>query len=271
MSPACTRPFQKRDPAAVPVAPVVSIVMPARNEAAGIQQAIAAVHAELERIDLPFEIIVGDSASTDGTAHRALALELPRVRVIRADRPGKGLALTRAMVRARGAVIGFIDSDLEISVEYLQPAIHAVLAGADAAIGSKAIDPALAASRSPLRRIATQLANRLIRFSLGTSLSDHQAGMKVFRRDSLLSALKHVQTTGWLWDTELLATLCASGASIVEVPVETTARRPSHLRSIRQFATAGLELAHVCMRMRAHRNPGATRVPVTSTVLLPAR
>jgi glycosyltransferase involved in cell wall biosynthesis len=233
--------------------PVLSIVLPARNEAVGIERAVRETDALLADLGLPYEIIVGDSASTDDTGTIALALNNPRVRVIRADEAGKGRILTRALSAARGVIVGFIDSDLEIPVDYLQPAVVAVMRGADAAIGSKALDPARAAKRSALRRSITDVANRVIRFSLGTTLSDHQAGMKVFRRDSLLPMLNRVRATGWLWDTELLALMNAAGHRIEEIPVETSEARPSRFGSIRQIAAAGLELTAVCARVRLRR------------------
>jgi glycosyltransferase involved in cell wall biosynthesis len=251
------------------VPPVLSIVLPARDEAAGIQSTVTAVDTFLAGLGLSYEIIVGDSGSSDGTGARALAVGLPRVRVVRVDQPGKGLILGHAMMRARGSVIGFLDSDLEISVEYLRPAIAAVLAGSDAAIGSKTLNPALAASRSPFRRMTTGIANRLIRFALGTQLTDHQAGMKVFRRDALRPALQHVRTTGWLWDTELLATMSAAGASVVEIAVETSPNRPSRLTSMRQFLGAGIELVDICARVRLRRWFSLPRPARRANSLLP--
>ena len=247
-------PVRLRPPTVSPtVPPVLSVVLPARNEAAGIQSTVFAVDTFLGGLGLSYEIIVGDSGSSDGTGARALATGLSRVRVVRVDQPGKGLILGHAMLRARGSVIGFLDSDLEISVEYLRPAIAAVMAGEDAAIGSKTKNPEFAESRSSFRRFTTAVANQMIRFALGTRLTDHQAGMKVFRREALLPALSHVRATGWLWDTELLATMCAAGASVVEIAVETSPNRPSRLNSIRQFAAAAIELVEICTRVRLRR------------------
>ena len=260
---------QKRTPEVV--APVLSIVLPARDEAAGIQTAVLAVSEFLDELGLPYEIIVGDSASTDDTAARVLSMNLPNVRVTRVELPGKGRILNHALQRARGSIIGFLDSDLEISVDYLRPAIAAVLAGADAAIGSKALDPDYAAARSPFRRALTGAANRLIRFSLGTDLTDHQAGLKVFRREALFPALKKVRATGWLWDTELLATLCAQGARVHEIAVETAPNRPSRLGPITQMAMAGYELTQVCTRVRVRRWIGSAPEPTPVGALQPAQ
>ena len=256
--------------ASMAVSPVLSVVLPARNEAAGIQTSVRTVDTFLAGLGLSYEIIVGDSGSDDGTGALASNLGLPQVRVVRVDEPGKGLILGHAMSRAHGSVIAFLDSDLEISVEQLGPAISAVLAGSDAAIGSKALNAEFAASRTRTRRVMTAVANRLIRLALGTRLSDHQAGMKVFRSEALLPVLPRVRSTGWLWDTELLATMCASGASIVEIPVTTTPSRPSRLISMRQIFSAGRELIEICTRVRLHRWSKSLRAVTRAGELLPA-
>jgi hypothetical protein len=271
MKTAAARGFIETQAASLPVAPVLSIVLPARDEAAGIQAAVLAVHEFLCELGLPFEIIVGDSASTDGTSILALEAGVSNIRVTRVELPGKGRVLSHAMRRARGSVIGFLDSDLEISVEYLRPAVAAVLAGADAAIASKVLDPARAAARSPFRRAVTAVANRLIRFSLGTELTDHQAGMKVFRREALLPALARVRATGWLWDTELLATMCAAGAVIEEIAVTTSPNRPSRLGSVGQLLSAAIELTQVCARVRVRRLLPSPHQKTPVSELLPVR
>lgn len=232
--------------------PAVSVILPAYNEAAGIQQALADVTAVLNTIGLSYEIIVGDSGSTDGTGVLVEAAALPYVRTLRLEAKGKGRILSHALRHARGEIIGFIDSDMEISADQLIPAIAAVRAGADAAIGSKVIGDT--ASRSAFRRAVTAVANRLIRAGLGTPFSDHQAGLKVFRRGALIPYLGLVRATGWLWDTELVALLAGASLRIEEVPVRTRPNRPSRFSSLSQLTTASMELVAVCWRVRASRS-----------------
>jgi glycosyltransferase involved in cell wall biosynthesis len=249
--------------------PLISIILPARNEGVGVVEAIGAVDEVLGQLGLPYEIIVGDSASQDGTGERVRALALCHVSVVRAEVPGKGRVLGRAMAAARGEIIGFLDSDLEIDPDYLRPAIQAVLTGADAAIGSKV--NGAPDSRSIARHAITIGANLLIRTALDTRIADHQAGMKVFRRDVLHAALPHVRATGWLWDTELLARMSARGSSIREIPVRVRPARASGFGSMRQLASAAFELLQVCARLRGNRRRSSLSATGEVSPLAPAK
>ena len=72
-------------------APALSVVVPAYNEAAGIEATLASLHATVGRLGLAHEILVVDNASEDGTADVVEALRDPGVRVLRNPRNlGKG-------------------------------------------------------------------------------------------------------------------------------------------------------------------------------------
>jgi cellulose synthase/poly-beta-1,6-N-acetylglucosamine synthase-like glycosyltransferase len=88
--------------------PPVSIVVPAYNEAAGIEQAVRSLASS----DYPeFEVVVVDDGSTDGTGDLVDRLGLPRVRVIREPNRGKAEALNTAVVAARHELIAAVDAD----------------------------------------------------------------------------------------------------------------------------------------------------------------
>jgi cellulose synthase/poly-beta-1,6-N-acetylglucosamine synthase-like glycosyltransferase/peptidoglycan/xylan/chitin deacetylase (PgdA/CDA1 family) len=88
--------------------PPVSIVVPAYNEAAGIEQAIRSLAAS----DYPdFEVVVVDDGSTDGTGELVDRLRLPRVRVLREPNRGKAEALNTAVAAAKHQLIAAVDAD----------------------------------------------------------------------------------------------------------------------------------------------------------------
>jgi cellulose synthase/poly-beta-1,6-N-acetylglucosamine synthase-like glycosyltransferase/peptidoglycan/xylan/chitin deacetylase (PgdA/CDA1 family) len=98
----------RRRPAAEAFAPPVSIVVPAFNEAIGIEQAVRSLAAS----DYPdFEIIVVDDGSTDGTGDVVERLELPSVQVLRQANAGKPTALNRGVEAARHEVVAMVDAD----------------------------------------------------------------------------------------------------------------------------------------------------------------
>jgi chlorobactene glucosyltransferase len=105
-------------------APLISVLVPARNEEASIALCIEALLAQ----DYPnLEIIVLDDRSTDGTAASALARRDPRVRLVRgAVLPdgwtGKNWACHQLAAEGRGSVLCFVDADTILHPEALSRA-----------------------------------------------------------------------------------------------------------------------------------------------------
>ncbi len=208
--------------------PLVSVILPARDEAGTIAEVVRRVAASVERRGWSYEIVLGDSASSDDTVARALEAD-PRLRVVRAERPGKGFALTRAFLHARGQILAFMDSDLDLAPEDLPALIDAVLAGAACAAGAKT--GAALASRPFFRRIASRAVNVAARLALRSGISDHQTGMKAFDGAALRAVLPEVMEAGWLWDTEVLWRLGQRGSAVVQVPVGLSGARDGAFRS----------------------------------------
>lgn len=96
--------------------PLVSVVMPAHNEEAGIEIAIATVRRILNEAGLRNEIIVVDDGSRDATYARmeAAALGQDDVFAVRLSRNfGKEAAVLAGLQTSRGDVVVTMDSDLQ--------------------------------------------------------------------------------------------------------------------------------------------------------------
>ena len=88
--------------------PTVTVILPAYNEAAGIEAAVRSLAGG----DYPaHEVIVVDDGSTDGTSEIVESLDLPGVRVIRQPNSGKAAALNAGLAVAAGDVIVTVDAD----------------------------------------------------------------------------------------------------------------------------------------------------------------
>lgn len=96
----------------------VSVVIPARNEAATVGEVVTGLHRELvERVPLVSELVVIDSDSTDATAqvaadagasvHRSAGIA-PHL----GTHPGKGEALWKSLFVTTGELLVFVDADL---------------------------------------------------------------------------------------------------------------------------------------------------------------
>lgn len=226
--------------------PLLSMVVPARNESALIARSIARLDAALAALDVSYEIVVSDSASDDDTAAIVAGLTHPGLQLVRNRLPGKGRAIASGIRQARGQYIGFIDADLEIDPSFIAPMLAALRAGADFAIGVKTLPDR---QRSVLRRCATFGYNTFIRVLLDTPFSDHQAGLKLFRADRVQPLLPKIRSDGWFWDTEMLFALHRAGARGSEVGVRTLYQRPSQVG----FLRVSCELVISSVKLRAAR------------------
>ncbi len=112
------------------VYPPVSLVLPTYNETKNLPRLIPRLTSTLERVGTPFEIIVVDDDSPDGTW--ALAGEMarmdPRLRVIR-RRGERGLAtaVVAGWKAAQGEILGVMDADLQYPPEGLPDLLEAIV------------------------------------------------------------------------------------------------------------------------------------------------
>ena len=104
----------------------VSVILPARNEAATIAAIVTAIRRDLmDTVTLVDELLVVDSGSTDDTATiaRAAGARVVAAADIRPDlgnQTGKGEALWKGLLATTGDVVVFLDADLqEFSSSYV--------------------------------------------------------------------------------------------------------------------------------------------------------
>lgn len=117
-------------------APTVTVLMPARNAAAHVEEAARSILAQTVRA---FELLVVDDASSDDTVARLEALGDPRIRIVRApERLKLAGALNLGIREARGALIARMDADdlalprrLEKQAEFLRDHPEIAIVGSD--------------------------------------------------------------------------------------------------------------------------------------------
>ncbi|WP_053737862.1 glycosyltransferase [Nocardia sp. NRRL S-836] len=91
------------------IAPPVSVIIPAYNEAVNIAATVRSIAANTHLADV--EVVVVDDGSTDGTADRAEELGLQGVTVIRQANQGKPAALNTGIRAARHELLVLLDGD----------------------------------------------------------------------------------------------------------------------------------------------------------------
>ena len=165
----------------------LSIVVPARNEAANILpliEEIAAVCASA----FGFEIIVVDDGSDDGMAAilaGALA-KTPHLRVLRHDRSGGQSAALHSGVRAaRFGVICTLDGDGQNPPAEIPGLVAPLLSPGAEGVGLVA-GQRVGRKDTLSRRLASRFANGLRQAILKDGTRDTGCGLKAFRRDAFL-------------------------------------------------------------------------------------
>jgi cellulose synthase/poly-beta-1,6-N-acetylglucosamine synthase-like glycosyltransferase/peptidoglycan/xylan/chitin deacetylase (PgdA/CDA1 family) len=108
---------KKRRPVAPNYLPRVVVVVPAYNEAIGIERAVRSL-AEADYPD--FEVIVVDDGSTDDTAGIVERLALERVRLLRKSNGGKASALNTGIGASSAPVVVMVDGDTVFEPEALR-------------------------------------------------------------------------------------------------------------------------------------------------------
>src|SRR5437764_854251 len=111
----------------------VSVVVPARNAAATIERALDAVARQ--ELGEPYETIVVDDGSADGTPELAERSRAPGLRVLRQRPESPSAARNRGASEARGDVLAFTDADCFPTPGWLAAGL-AALEGADLVQGA---------------------------------------------------------------------------------------------------------------------------------------
>jgi len=201
----------------------VDIVVPVRNEERDLAPSVRRL-ARYLREGFPFSarITIADNGSTDATWAIAsrLARELPEVRAVHMEQPGRGRALRAIWSQSEAEVLAYMDVDLSTDLNALLPLVAPLLSGhSDLAIGTR-LARGSRVVRGPKREIISRGYNLLLRTLMGARFSDAQCGFKAIRRDQARVLLPLTQDTGWFFDTELLVLAERAGLRIHEIPVD---------------------------------------------------
>jgi len=206
---------------------VISIVMPAHDEAPFIASAVRDV-AEGMRSRGPFEILVVENGSSDATAEvaKALAEEVPELRVLSLGAADYGKALRMGFLAAGGELAAFFDVDY-YDLDFLDRAMTLMEGAGNPAVvvGSKRGEGALDTRPWP-RRMVTLVFSTILKVGFGLSVSDTH-GMKVLRREPLIPLAERCRFGTDLFDTELILRAERAGLKSGEVPVIVQELRPS--------------------------------------------
>jgi glycosyltransferase involved in cell wall biosynthesis len=244
--------------------PFLTIVVPAYNEELRIGKSLNRIRLYLAAKTFTAEVIVVDDGSADRTADAAgrAAENWPALRVIRNDRNrGKGFSVRRGVLEAHGEFVLFTDADLSAPVDQAGMLIAALVStGADAAIGSRALQRELIGVHQPwFREWGGICFNWTVRLFTGLKLRDTQCGLKLFRLATTRRAFEHLKAERFGFDPELLFLIKRWGGRILEIPVRWDNDPATTLNVWRDTARSFLEVVQVRWRALVGQYPPAER------------
>ena len=250
----------------------MQLIIPALNEERRLPVALRALRAYVLAAAAgvgPVDVIVVDNGSTDATAAVARSFDTPAmpVRVVTCARRGKGAAVRAGVAATTGDRIAFMDADGATHLDAMTDASRLLDAGADVAIGSRALDASITYERhSRTREIGATTYRRLTR-SVAPGVNDTQCGFKMMRGDLAREVFASTRCDGFSFDVEIIGRFLRAGARVEEFAVVWVDVPGSTFVPARHGLASFLELAAIAWRLRAITPAVPAAAPASESVV----
>ncbi len=228
--------------------PLVSVVIPAKNEALNLPYVLGALPNGLH------EVIVVDGHSSDNTAEVALSSSA-NVRVIGQEGHGKGDGLRCGFEAVTGDIVVMLDADGSADPAEIPAFVEALISGADFAKGTRFLDGGGSSDITRLRRSGNRALNAVVNLLFGTDYSDLCYGYNAFWCHCLEAMA--IDCTGFEVETLINIRIARAGLRVDEVPSFEGDRihGDSNLRTFRD----GARVLRTILRERCRRKSSIIR------------
>lgn len=234
------------------MSPLLSIIIPAYNEESRLPNSLRLIFSFLRKQDFEAEVLVVDNGSVDRTAEivRDLSKDHPNLSLLQEEIAGKGLAVRRGMLEAKGEYRFICDADLAMPIEEVLRFLPPEQMDYDIAIGSREAPGAVRHNEPQYRHWIGRVFNYFVRILAVPGFMDTQCGFKCFRGD-VASDLFDVQLLdGWTFDVEVLFIALKRGYKIIEVPINWYYFPGSRVHVIRDSINMFLDLFKIRLNWR---------------------
>lgn len=204
--------------------PYLSIVVPAFNEEARIGGSLERLSQFLTTFDRSWEIVVVDDGSSDRTAEivdeHSKADE--RIRLIKAAHGGKGAAVRKGMLDAKGQWRFLSDADLSMPPENLPRFFQPDLGepAFDVSIGSREAAGSRRIGEPWARHFLGRIYNWTVKLVAIRGIEDTQCGFKLYSAEAANVVFSVQRLQGFAFDVENLFIARKAGLTIGEVPID---------------------------------------------------
>lgn len=199
----------------------LSFIVPLYNEEKRIAKTIREIAAFRQGLPVENEWIFVDDGSTDQTeSHARQELGTMPHRWIRFERnQGKGDAVRRGMLEARGDFLFFTDTDLSTPLVEYERLLHELKNGYDVAIASRGLGARVLVHQSWMRETMGRIFNRIARLLTFKGIRDSQCGFKGFRREAARKLFSLQKISRFSFDAEIVFLAQRLGFRVAEIPV----------------------------------------------------
>ena len=229
----------------------ISVVLPARNEAAALRSLLPSLRALLPTA----EIVVVDDGSTDDTAAVA---EAAGVRVICHPYPkGNGAAIKTGARAAQGEILVFMDADGQHRPEDIQRLLAKLEEGYDMAVGARSMKDHAGAHRG----IANALFNRFASWMVNHRVEDLTSGYRAVRAEHFRRYL-YLLPKSFSYPTTCTMSFFRAGLGVAYVPVDMPPRiGRSHIKPLRD----GIRFLLIILKIGTLYSPLKLFLPVAGS------
>jgi len=213
---------------------LISIIIPGYNEGKRILVVIEELSAFCQKYFPQYEIIFVDDGSTDRTWQIVNTLrDLPFFHPIRnIENRGKGYAVRKGMLAARGKYRFFTDADIPYGTECFLLALKMLEnTGCDMVVGSRDLPESWDQARVRwIRKIASSLFSIIVNIFLHINIKDSQCGFKGFTAKNAQRIFSHLTIHGFAFDVEIFVLAKQMGLSIEKIPVTLVTNQHTKVR-----------------------------------------
>jgi dolichyl-phosphate beta-glucosyltransferase len=233
----------------------LSVVVPAYNEEARLEPGLRQALDYLARRGAPYELLVVDDGSRDGTSRVAAAFAGEGVRVLRHERNrGKGAAVRTGLLASRGRKVLVSDADFSTPIEEVEKLERFLQDGTPLVIGSRGLADSQVRQRQPFyREMMGKTFNRLIRLFGVRGIRDTQCGFKLARGDEGRRLASELKIDGFAYDVELIWLARRKGYKVAEVGVVWVNSPDSRVDPIRSSFSMFRDVITMRLRHRGER------------------
>src|SRR5437868_5234358 len=198
----------------------VSIVLPAYNEEAVIEETVTSLAAAMQSSGFAHELRVVDDGSRDATWSKLQALmqSYPSLRPIKNTGPGGfGMAVRAGLASFEGDAVIIAMSDGSDSPQDIVAYARALETGYDCAFGTRFSGTTAVTGYPPVKRVLNRMGNRLIAWLTGCVYDDFTNGFKGYRR-WVIEAMQPLVSADFNITVELAIKAVQTGARFKIVP-----------------------------------------------------